>query len=189
VTRIIAGSAGGRHLQVPARGTRPTSDRVREAIFSSIGSWLAAGGRDWSGICALDLYAGTGALGLEAASRGARMTVLVERHPQAVAVIRRNARACGLTSATVLAADATELAEGSCPYPAFELCLVDPPYGVSGSVVADLLTMLGAGGWLAPEALLVVERSAVDPSPLPDGWPVRAQRRYGDTAVWYGHYR
>lgn len=189
MTRIIAGTAGGRRIEVPTRGTRPTSDRVREAMFSSIGSWLAARGRDWPSVGVLDLYAGSGALGLEAASRGARMAVLVERHAQAAGVIRRNARACGLGNATVLAEPVGELAIRPNPYPAFELCFVDPPYDVAGSAVAEILIRLAASGWLDPDGLAVVERSAADACPLPAGWPVHAHRRYGDTAVWYGRCR
>jgi len=189
VTRIIAGSAGGRRLEVPARGTRPTSDRVREAMFSSVGSWLADRGLGWTDVAVLDLYAGTGALGLEAASRGARKAVLVERHAQAVTVIRRNARACRLGNATVLATSASELPSRPNPDLPFEVCFVDPPYEVPGPAVADLLARLAASGWLDEGALAVVERSAADASPLPADWLLHAHRRYGDTAVWYGRGR
>ena len=123
MTRIIAGSAGGRRLQVPPKGTRPTSDRVRESCFSSLASALLAEGRSWSELSVLDLYAGSGALGLEALSRGAPFVTLVENSREAVRILRVNVTSVGLAGARVLAGDASRLrglpviggAEGAVP--------------------------------------------------------------------------
>lgn len=187
MTRIIAGVAGGRRLEVPRSGTRPTSDRVREAMFSSIGSWLAARSLAWTSVAALDLFAGSGALGLEAASRGARLALLVERSDRAASVIRRNIAACGLDQAQVMVASAMGLPERPSSYPRFDLCLADPPYDFRASDIQAALLPLG-DAWLAPDCLVVVERGSGQPEcPLPDDWVVTAQRRYGDTCLWYGH--
>jgi len=186
VTRIIAGSAKGHRLQVPRAGTRPTSDRVREAMFSTIGSWLASQDRPWSSVAVLDLFAGSGALGLEAASRGAEVTVLVERNPRVAAVIRRNAQACGLDHVRVLVAPALSLPARAGDLPPFDLCLVDPPYELDAVELGIGLAGI-ATGWLNPQSLLVVERPAGDGrSPLPADWVVIDERRYGDTCLWYG---
>lgn len=174
-------------MEVPRRGTRPTADRVREAMFSTLGSWLAANSLDWSSLAVLDLFAGSGALGLEAASRGARMVVLVERSPQAAAVITRNMASCGLDRAKVLVASAMDLPARPSSYPGFDLCLADPPYELQVSEVQRALNS-AALTWLEPGALVVVERpTGQGTCPLPEGWPVTAARRYSDTTLWYGH--
>lgn len=187
MTRIIGGVARGRRLAVPTRGTRPTADRVREAMFSSIGSWLAADQRDWAEIGVLDLFAGTGALGLEAASRGARQVVLVERARSALETIRRNVVSTGLDVVTVVAESVSAVASRPNPFAPFDLCLADPPYDLKADAIGALLDQVDQGGWLAPDCLVVVERPEADhASPLPAGWQVQAHRRYGDSSLWYG---
>ncbi len=180
MTRIIAGSAGGRRLRTPpGAGTRPTSDRVREALFSALDARdLLAGAR------VLDLYAGSGALGLEALSRGAAAVVLVESDRGAASVVRANAEALGFgTTATVV----TTTVERAVALPAdvpFDLVLLDPPYAVDEAVLDRVLARL-AQAWLAPGAMVVLERSSRSPEP---GWPARLvaekPRRYGETTLW-----
>ena len=183
--RIIGGTVGGRRIAVPARGTRPTSDRVRESLFSSLESLLGG----WSDLRVLDLYAGSGALGLEALSRGATSAVFVERDRSTVRVIEGNIASLGLTGAQVTAADA----ESWCARPAdasFDLVLLDPPYSVPTETLRVALDTLGRRGWLAPEAVAVVERDARDAvDPWPEGsWEPIRRKDFGDTALWYGQY-
>jgi 16S rRNA (guanine(966)-N(2))-methyltransferase RsmD len=179
VTRLVAGLAGGRVLAAPAgRHTRPTAGRIREALFSSLG--------DLRGARVLDLYAGSGAVGLEALSRGALTAVLVESDPRALQTLRANVAAVGLPGARVVAASVSRLLSGprgDLPGP-FEVAFLDPPYT---DPVAEALELLLAGGWLAPGAGVVVERSARDaPLTWPEGLSAERSRRYGDTCLWYG---
>lgn len=183
MTRIIAGTAGGRTLRTPpGSGTRPTSDRVREALFSALEA------RDvLHGARVLDLYAGSGALGLEAASRGATSVVLVESDRRAAAVVLANARSLGMTHARVVTATvATALAADPAVGEAADLAFVDPPYDLSEDALAAVLDRLGAG-WLAEGGLVVVERSSRSPEPRwPAGLePVGKPRRYGETTLWW----
>lgn len=181
MTRIIAGKAGGRRIAVPAgSGTRPTSDRVREALFASLTSEL--GGFD--GLAVLDLYAGSGAVGLEALSRGAREVLLVESDRQAVQVIRGNVATLGLAGATVQARAVEQLAAGSSPT-AYDVVVADPPYGLAAEALAGVLTDLAAHGWLAPDAIVVVERERRGGWAWPDGFEPLRDRRYGDTVLYY----
>ncbi|MHB1164962.1 MAG: 16S rRNA (guanine(966)-N(2))-methyltransferase RsmD [Candidatus Nanopelagicales bacterium] len=185
--RIVAGAARGRRLAVPPSGTRPTSDRVREALFSTLESDMAADGVAWADIDVLDLFAGSGALGLEALSRGARGAVLVESGRPAAAVATAHARTVGLPGATVIVRDARRLVTASPPPARASLCLADPPYGWAAEEVAELLDGLARAHWLAAGATAVVERPARDPaSPLPATWTPVRRRCYGDTALWYG---
>jgi 16S rRNA (guanine966-N2)-methyltransferase len=182
VTRIIAGTVGGRRLEVPrGENTRPTSDRVREAVFSGL---EARGALD--GVRVLDLFAGSGALGLEAASRGARDVVLVDSARPAAAVARKNAAALGLVRVTVVPSSVQRYLTRRPPWRA-GLVFLDPPYALKDSVLCEILANLGGGGWLAPGALVVVERSSRSGEPL---WPVDVRRdslrRYGETSVWTG---
>jgi 16S rRNA (guanine966-N2)-methyltransferase len=181
VTRIIAGRAGGRTLRTPpGRGTRPTSDRVREALFSALDARGAV-----AGARVLDLYAGSGALGLEAASRGAAAVLLVESDRRAAAVARGNAAALDLPGVSVTAATvAAALARP--PVAAYDLVLADPPYDVGEADLGAVLGDLAGGGWLAAGAVLVVERSARSPEPAwPEGVEGEGARRYGETALWW----
>lgn len=184
MTRIIAGAARGRRLTVPAGGTRPTADRVREALFSSLATVL-----DLADVRVLDLYAGSGALGLEALSRGAGSVTLVDRSPAAVTVMRQNVAAVGLPGASVVKSEVTDFLRGVPG--AAELVLLDPPYDLGADPLRGVLEALAAG-WLTPGAVVVSERSArgqtlVWPAGFDEAW----NRRFGDTclsrAVWYGH--
>jgi 16S rRNA (guanine966-N2)-methyltransferase len=184
VTRIVAGSAGGRRLAVPAgRGTRPTSDRAREALFSALAALL-----DLAGARVLDLYAGTGAVGLEALSRGAAQALLVEADARAARVIRDNARHLGLAGAEVAAERVQRLVAGPPPGPPFDLVFADPPYQLPDAELNAVLAGLAGNGWLTPGAVVVVERRRTAAEPV---WPVPLKsaklRRYGDTSLWYGH--
>ena len=187
MTRIISGVARGRTLKVPAKGTRPTSDRVRESLFSALQSRLLADGLDWDDICVLDLYAGSGALGLEALSRGARAVWLVESNRAAAAVITSNIATLGIEGAQVLCSDATMVARSrpANATPA-HLVLADPPYEVAAAVMRTMVRDLVAAGWLDADAHVVIERPASDhESPFPGGWETQS-RRMGDTVLWYG---
>jgi len=181
MTRLIAGVAGGRRLKVPPAGVRPTGDRAREGLFNSLGSLL-----DLDGAAVLDLYAGSGALGLEALSRGARSVLLVESGARVLPVLRANLAAVGLPGARVAAAPVAAFVAGPPPEP-FDLVLADPPYATPAEEVRGVLTALAAGGWLAPGAVAVVERSAREA--LWD-WPTPftglRDRRYGEALLRYG---
>ncbi len=185
MSRIVAGEARGRRLAVPAgRDTRPTSDRVREAMFSSLESDLGG----LSGLTFLDVYAGSGAIGLEALSRGASAVVLVEANRRAAGVIRQNVRTTGLRGAVVLMAKVERLVGEAPPTAApFDIVFLDPPYALSGAEVSAVLTALGERGWLADDAAVVVERSfRTGEFDWPPGFDADRSRRYGDTVLWYG---
>jgi 16S rRNA (guanine966-N2)-methyltransferase len=191
VTRIVAGFAGSLSLAVPKSGTRPTSDRVREAVFSALEAMDAV-----HGARVLDLYAGSGALALEAMSRGAASAVLVERSAQAAAVCRANAaalsRAAGrsgggaeLPRVEVRAVGVlSHLAGGAGSTPKTDLVFLDPPYEVTEHDLGEVLTALVPR--LSPHAVVVVERSARSPEPVwPGGLELFRSKRYGETAVWF----
>lgn len=184
MTRIIGGTAGGRRLQT-SRGstTRPTSDRVREALFSTIESWCGS----LSGLRFLDLYAGSGAVGLEAWSRGAGVVTLVESDRRAASLIRRNAHTVGYPSAEVVGTSVASTLRRS-PRAPYDVVFLDPPYPLSAGEVDQTLADLDGQGWLVPGAMVVVERSArTDPPRFPDGFTDVRERRYGETTLWYGH--
>ncbi|WP_448072801.1 16S rRNA (guanine(966)-N(2))-methyltransferase RsmD [Georgenia yuyongxinii] len=183
MTRIVAGIAGGRTLQVPRNGTRPTSERVREALFSRLEHLGAV-----DGARVLDLYAGSGALGLEAASRGAAHVTLVDAAKPAAELCRRNAAALGLRQVDVVAARVQTYLEGTAGAAA-DLVLIDPPYDVAEADLAGVLALL-AGGWLTADAVVVVERSRRSPEPAwPAGLQRAGERSYGDTVVWFAEPR
>jgi len=184
VTRIIAGFAGSIPLQVPRVGTRPTSDRVREAIFSALEARDAI-----DGARVLDLYAGSGALGLEAASRGAAHVTLVEKSHGATQVCRTNA-ATVKRSAPKGSPLAIEVS-GS-PVQAFlsgsagpwDLVFIDPPYELGAAELVHNLEQLASR--LSEDAVVVVERSARDPEPAwPEGLELERRKDYGDTTLWW----
>ncbi|MCW2501033.1 MAG: putative methylase [Frankiales bacterium] len=174
MTRVIAGSAGGRRLVVPSGSlTRPTSDRAREGLFSTLQSLI-----DLEGAAVLDLYAGSGALGLEALSRGAGRATLVDDDPRALAAMRTNAQELELP-ATVVEADVGRFLQGDvAPY---DVLLLDPPYDVDvDPVLAALLP------WVGPDAVVMVERRTRGPVPTPprELRELRS-RRYGEATLWY----
>ena len=183
--RIVAGLAKGRRLASPASVTRPTSDRTREALFNTLAATLPL-----EGARVLDLFAGTGAVGLEALSRGAAEVVLVEKDRRALEVLRRNVATVALPGAKVVGrAVGAYLAET--PGEPVDLVFADPPYALDDEALDAVLARLGTGGWLAPEAVVVVERAARATAP---DWASSlltpfAERRYGDTVLWYGRPR
>jgi 16S rRNA (guanine966-N2)-methyltransferase len=176
MTRVIAGSARGRRLAVPdGTSTRPTSDRAREGLFSSLLSLL-----DLEQSRVLDLYAGSGALGLEALSRGALSATLVEDDPQAVAVLRENVERLGLAGAHVLAVDVPRFLEVD-PEPRYDLALLDPPYDLDVVPVLELLRP-----WLVEDGVVTVERGTRSPAlAWPQGYEPVRERRYGAATLWY----
>src|SRR5687768_8026964 len=161
VTRIVAGTAGGRRLKVPPKGTRPTSDRVREALFSSLEAMM-----DLDGAKVLDLYAGSGALGFEALSRGAALATFVESDKRAADVLKSNAKELGFANTTIAnrTAEAYVTAEGE----RFDVVFADAPYAVGDDELAKVLH--GLAGRLAEDAVLIVERASRSSEPAwPDG--------------------
>ena len=185
MTRIIAGAARGRRLAVPGgTRTRPTSDRAREGLFATV---TAVHG-PLTGAGVLDLYAGSGAMGLEALSRGAARVVLVESDPAAARVIRANIAAVGLPGARLVAGRVTTvLGRGPLAGAPFDVVLADPPYAAGEEEITQMLTALRAGGWLASGALVAVERaSRSGPVAWSAGYAPDRSRRYGEATFWYG---
>lgn len=187
MARIIAGVAKGRRIAVPKGDkTRPTTDRVREALFSALASWFdttgAESSRQLAGMAVLDLCAGSGAIALEAASRGASRVVAVEHDRPTAALISSNARATGLP-VEVRAAKAEQFVVASGD--AFDLVFLDPPY--EADIVDEVLRGLVEHARLAPRALVVVERSARRDAPA---WPAAFtdvwERGYGETVLYFG---
>jgi 16S rRNA (guanine966-N2)-methyltransferase len=217
MTRVIAGTAGGRQLAVPAgRDTRPTSDRAREGLFATVQALHGP----LDGASVLDLYAGSGAVGLEALSRGAERAVLVEADARAVRVIRANVDALGLPGAHVVAgrveqvlargpaavvsqgsgvgqrevaetgdpAEAGDSPGGAAAGGGFDVVFADPPYAVRGDVVGAVLKLLVEESWVAAGALVVVERSTRSGEVCwPEGYVWDRSRKYGEATLWYGH--
>jgi 16S rRNA (guanine966-N2)-methyltransferase len=184
MTRIIAGDAGGRRIKAPTgERTRPTSDRVREALFSAVDSALGS----LHGLRFLDLYAGSGAVGLEARSRGAAAVTLVEHDRRTAAVIRDNVRALGLDGVDVVVAAVARTLAQPPPTP-YDVAFLDPPYALAGVEVQTDLRALADHRWLSPGALVIVERPTREPAPTwPRGLVGDRSRRYGETTLWYGH--
>lgn len=181
VTRIVAGSAGGRRLKVPPKGTRPTSERVREALFSSLEALV-----DLDGVKVLDLYAGSGALGIEALSRGAGHATFVESDKRAADVLKGNVRELGFTNTVVVnrTAEAYVSGEGE----KFDVVFADPPYAVGDDELAKVLK--GVVPRLVEDAILIVERASRSGEPAwPEGVESLRAKRYGDTAVYWAQVR
>jgi 16S rRNA (guanine966-N2)-methyltransferase len=182
---VIAGEAGGRRLQVPpGNNTRPTSDRAKEGLLST---WQSLLGAPLNGERILDLYAGSGAVGLEALSRGASHTLLVEADPRAARTIRENVRSLGLPGAEVRSGKAEQIIQTSAPANPYDIVFLDPPYRVTDHDLREILLTLRSGGWLAPEAIVTVERSTRGGEfGWPDGFEAIRSRRYGEGTFWYG---
>ena len=186
--RIIAGRYRGQRVAAPAsNATRPTTDRVRESVFGALISWLgrgsAAGDEALHGVGFLDLYAGSGAVGLEAASRGADPVRLVERDAGVAALAGRNAAALGAPAAVSRASVAAFLLGPATPY---DVVWLDPPYDLGGDDLAEVLDRVVERDWLAHDGVVLVERSSRTPPPqfpavLADVW----SRRYGETQIWF----
>ena len=184
MTRIVAGVAGGRRLAVPrAGGTRPTSYRAREGLFSTLEALLGS----LSGRRVADLYAGTGAVGLEALSRGAPAVLLVESDQRTAAVARANARAVGLPGAQVLTVTVERTVAAPPPGGPYDVVFLDPPYATPARTIEAVLDALVANRWLEPGGVVVVERAT---RAGPPAWTAGLQparvRRYGEATLWYG---
>jgi 16S rRNA (guanine966-N2)-methyltransferase len=181
MTRIIGGSARGRRLRTPpGEATRPTADRVREALFSALEAELGS----LHGLRFLDLYAGSGAVGLEAASRGAVAVTAVESDRRTAGVVAANATALGFD--LDVRAQAVSAVLASSPGSAYDVVFLDPPYPTTGDQVSHALGLLVTHGWVNPGGAVVVERSARSVAPAwPDGLEPWRQKRYGETVLWY----
>ena len=180
MTRIISGRAGGRRLSTPrGQHTRPTSDRVREALFSSLESLVGS----LDGLRVLDLYAGSGALGLEAWSRGAGRVAFVEHDRRTAALIRSNAASIGCTGAHVVTGSVASVLRQPPPAP-YDIVLADPPYPLADDDVDEALAALVEHDWLAPGAIVVVERSSRSRAPrLPEPLVLERTKAYGETTL------
>ncbi|MEJ3744194.1 16S rRNA (guanine(966)-N(2))-methyltransferase RsmD [Actinomycetes bacterium KLBMP 9797] len=183
MTRIVAGVHKGRRLAAPpGSGTRPTSDRVREALFSTLDTLTEVAGSRVA-----DLYAGSGAVGLEALSRGAAHALLVENDPRVARVIRANIAALGVAGEVRLVAASVAKTLATGPDEPYDIVFADPPYAVSDDDVTATLAALVDGGWLAADAVVVVERSSRGgPVTWVRGITEVHSRRYGETTLWYG---
>jgi len=181
--RIIAGELKGRALKVPTSVTRPTSSRVREALFSSITHQVG----DCSELNVLDLFAGSGALGFEALSRGAHRATFIESDRKACDCIQSNAEHLNVQTATIIQADAvhTVATKGSAQ---FDLVFIDPPYALSDDEVREVLEQLAVNMWLAIDAMVIVERSGNSKVDWPNFFTPLNNKTYGDTSIWYGQY-
>lgn len=181
--RIVSGAFRGRRLKAPAgQATRPTGDRVREAVFSAIAS---IAGSDLGGGCVLDPFAGSGALGLEALSRGVGHAVFAEKDRSALAALRENISSLGVESrADVVVGDVFALARrGALPCGPYSLLLLDPPYRLDAARLASLLADLRENGQLERGAILVWEHATGYVPIWPDGFVEHARKRYGSTEV------
>ncbi len=178
--RIVGGTLRGRAIASPDHsGLRPTADRVRESVFNILAHGMSE--FQLAGVRVIDLFAGTGALGLEAISRGASYCLFVEERPEARALIRTNVEAFGLTGVTrVFRRNATDLGPAG-TMGAFSLAFLDPPYGQG--LAEKALVSLREGGWLTDDAVIVVEERASNELTLPEGFRELDRRVYGDTHV------
>lgn len=186
VTRIIAGRAGSIVLDVPDAGTRPTSDRVRESLFGALESADAI-----RGASVLDLYAGSGALGLEAVSRGAVGVDLVEKSSRAATVVERNAKKVGRSIGRDAAIRVHRTSAGgflTTRHGPYDLAFLDPPYDLGEVELTETLALLGES--LADDAIVIIERAARSPRPtLPHGLEHTRDKKYGDTVLWWARAR
>lgn len=181
--RIVAGTARGRRLDAPpGRTTRPTTDRTREALFST----LTAIRGTLAGAHCLDLYTGSGAVGLEALSRGAASAVLVESDRSVLRVLRANLAELRLDGAVVVASTVEKFVAEQADAP-YDVVFLDPPYSLGSDRLGAVLGDLRRHGWLADQAIVVVERASRDGDfTWPDGYVAERSRRYGEGSLWYG---
>jgi 16S rRNA (guanine966-N2)-methyltransferase len=184
MTRIIGGVAGGRRIITPrGQSTRPTSDRVREALFSSMEAWCGS----LTGLRFLDLYAGSGAVGLEARSRGAGIVTLVEHDRRNAMLITKNMQVLGFTGVNLITRTVAS-ALATPPTAPYDLVFLDPPYPMPDTDVEASIRALVTQRWVASGALVVVERATRGGG---FAWPAGIEpvrdRRYGETMLWYGH--
>lgn len=184
MTRVIAGTAGGRRLAVPpGRSTRPTSDKAREAMFSTLEALRGT----LTGARMIDLFGGSGAVGLEALSRGAAHVLLVEADASAAKVIRENVRIVALPGAEVRADRAEKVVAGRPSGDPYDLVFLDPPYAVTDEALREMLITLRAGDWITDDVLVTVERSTRGGEFVwPGGFEALRSRRYGEGTLWYG---
>jgi len=184
MTRVVAGAARGRRLAVPpGRGTRPTADRTREALFSTLESELGS----LAGRRVADLYAGSGAVGIEALSRGAAHCLLVESDQRAVRTLRENVALVGLPGAQVVSGRVERMVGRAATGPAYDLVFLDPPYELADDDLRAVLAAAVANGWLATGALVAVERATREGEwAWPPGIRPLRSRRYGEATLWYG---
>ena len=182
MTRIIGGSAGGRRLRTPpGEATRPTSDRVREALFSTLESQLGS----LTGLRFLDLYAGSGAVGLEARSRGAGAVTAVESDRRTARLVDDNAATLGFDDVEVHAHPVARVLATRPPAP-YDVVFADPPYPLDNVDVEAALALLARHDWVVAGSLVVLERSARTPEPAwPEGWVRLREKEYGETVLWY----
>ena len=183
MTRIIAGIYGGRRLQAPpGDGTRPTTDRVREALFSSLQSEFGS----LDGLRFLDLFAGSGAIGLEAASRGAAHVDLVESDRRAAQIIAGNIAELNCTVGQVKSLPVERFVQGT-PIAPYDVVFLDPPYAYEHTSLEQLLQRISRPAWLAEDGVVVVERSRRDAFAWPEPLTGLRDKKYGETILWYGH--
>jgi 16S rRNA (guanine966-N2)-methyltransferase len=181
--RVVAGTAGGRRLVAPKHGARPTTDRLKEALFSSLGPARL------EGATVLDLYAGSGALAIEALSRGAARAVLVDHDRAAAEAVRANLETTGFAAvARVQRSTVSTFLAAAVPEAPFDLVFLDPPYDASSDDVAGVLSALDAVGLVASGGTIVIERAKEgDPVRIPAGWGIEKERAYGDTLLVVAH--
>lgn len=184
MTRIIGGDFRGRSIKVPDAETRPTSSRVREAIFSSVEH--AVNGLD--DLRVLDLFSGSGAFGIESISRGATEAVLIEKDLRAADTLHSNVANFGIKNSRVVIADAfTEVSQKS-GRGSFDVVFIDPPYSFEDEQVNALIRQLAENDWLNEYALIVVERGSRSQVVWPESVEELRKKVYGDTTIWYGQY-
>ena len=183
MTRIISGSARGRRLKTPTGdATRPTSDRVREALFSALDSRLGS----LHGVRLLDLYAGSGAVALEAISRGAEAVTAVESDRRTAGIVTENARTLGFADQVQVLAQRVERVLDRPAAEPFDVVFADPPYPLGQAQVEQVLSLLVSNGWLADPGVLVLERSARSVEPRwPEPLDLDSRKAYGETVLWY----
>ena len=184
MTRIIGGDFRGRSIKVPDAETRPTSSRVREAIFSSVEH--AVSGLD--DLRVLDLFSGSGAFGIESISRGAAEAVLIEKDLRTADTLHSNVANFGIKNARVVIADAFNDVAQKSGRGSFDVVFIDPPYSFEDEQVNTLIGHLAKNDWLNEYAVIVVERGSRSQVIWPESVEELRKKVYGDTTIWYGQY-